>query len=69
MFGVLLGFPVLRLRGDYLAIVTLAFGEMIRILFMFLILISSCGKKGRLSLDENELQRERIINQERVYKF
>ena len=34
MFGVLLGFPVLRLRGDYLAIVTLAFGEMIRILLL-----------------------------------
>lgn len=31
-FGVLLGFPVLRLRGDYLAIVTLGFGEIIRIL-------------------------------------
>jgi branched-chain amino acid transport system permease protein len=29
--GVLLGFPVLRLRGDYLAIVTLGFGEMIRV--------------------------------------
>lgn len=29
--GMLLGFPVLRLRGDYLAIVTLAFGEIIRI--------------------------------------
>ena len=28
--GVLLGFPVLRLRGDYLAIVTMAFGEIIR---------------------------------------
>ncbi len=31
--GVLLGLPVLRLRGDYLAIVTLGFGEMVRILF------------------------------------
>ena len=30
-WGVMLGFPVLRLRGDYLAIVTLAFGEIIRI--------------------------------------
>lgn len=30
-FGVLLGAPVLRLRGDYLAIVTLGFGEIIRI--------------------------------------
>lgn len=30
--GLLLGFPVLRMRGDYLAIVTLGFGEIIRIL-------------------------------------
>jgi branched-chain amino acid transport system permease protein len=29
--GVLLGFPVLRLRGDYLAIVTLGFGEIVRV--------------------------------------
>ncbi|KQT19871.1 ABC transporter permease [Methylobacterium sp. Leaf399] len=33
-FGVLLGFPVLRLRGDYLAIVTLAFGEIIRLVLI-----------------------------------
>ncbi|MFB9887806.1 high-affinity branched-chain amino acid ABC transporter permease LivM [Balneatrix alpica] len=32
LFGYILGFPVLRLRGDYLAIVTLGFGEIIRIL-------------------------------------
>jgi len=32
--GVLLGFPVLRLRGDYLAIVTLGFGEIIRIILL-----------------------------------
>lgn len=32
VFGLVLGFPVLRLRGDYLAIVTLGFGEIIRIL-------------------------------------
>ena len=31
MFGVLLGAPTLRLRGDYLAIVTLGFGEIVRI--------------------------------------
>jgi len=31
MFGVLLGAPTLRLRGDYLAIVTLGFGEIIRV--------------------------------------
>ncbi len=33
-WGILLGFPVLRLRGDYLAIVTLAFGEIIRIVLL-----------------------------------
>ena len=32
--GVLLGFPVLRLRGDYLAIVTLGFGEIIRLILL-----------------------------------
>lgn len=31
IFGLLLGFPVLRLRGDYLAIVTLGFGEIVRL--------------------------------------
>lgn len=31
-FGIILGFPVLRLRGDYLAIVTLGFGEIIRLI-------------------------------------
>jgi branched-chain amino acid transport system permease protein len=33
-WGILLGFPVLRLRGDYLAIVTLAFGEIIRMVLV-----------------------------------
>ena len=34
LWGIILGFPVLRLRGDYLAIVTLAFGEIIRIVLL-----------------------------------
>ncbi|MDR3428353.1 high-affinity branched-chain amino acid ABC transporter permease LivM [Silvimonas sp.] len=34
LFGVLLGWPTLRLRGDYLAIVTLGFGEIIRIILV-----------------------------------
>jgi branched-chain amino acid transport system permease protein len=33
LFGVLLGFPILRLRGDYLAIVTLGFGSIAKIVF------------------------------------
>lgn len=34
LFGVILGWPTLRLRGDYLAIVTLGFGEIIRIILV-----------------------------------
>ncbi|MBE6763963.1 MAG: branched-chain amino acid ABC transporter permease [Ruminococcaceae bacterium] len=34
VFGVIIGLPALRLRGDYLAIVTLAFGEIVRTVFM-----------------------------------
>ena len=34
LWGILLGLPVLRLRGDYLAIVTLAFGEIIRLVLI-----------------------------------
>ena len=34
LWGMILGFPVLRLRGDYLAIVTLAFGEIIRLVLV-----------------------------------
>ena len=33
-FGILLGWPTLRLRGDYLAIVTLGFGEIIRLILV-----------------------------------
>ena len=41
LFGILLGLPVLRLKGDYLAIVTLGFGEVIRVLVSNLSNISS----------------------------
>lgn len=34
LWGIILGFPVLRLRGDYLAIVTMAFGEIIRVVLL-----------------------------------
>ncbi|MCU0512946.1 MAG: branched-chain amino acid ABC transporter permease [Anaerolineae bacterium] len=41
--GILLGLPVLRLRGDYLAIVTLGFGEIIRVLF------NNLGEPGNIT--------------------
>jgi branched-chain amino acid transport system permease protein len=34
LFGLLIGFPTLRLKGDYLAIVTLGFGEIIRVIMI-----------------------------------
>src|ERR1700745_3832635 len=34
VFGLLLGAPTLRLRGDYLAIVTLGFGEIVPVVFL-----------------------------------
>ena len=49
-FGFLIGIPVLRLRGDYLAIVTLAFGEIIKNVINVLFAISD-GNKIELSED------------------
>ena len=47
VFGILVGVPVLRLRGDYLAIVTLAFGEIIRNVILNLdFLGGASGLKG-----------------------
>jgi len=48
--GVLLGVPVLRMRGDYLAIVTLGFGEIIRIMLNNLDGVTN-GPKGLLRID------------------
>ncbi len=48
--GVLLGFPVLRLRGDYLAIVTLGFGEVVRLLLNNLDTLTN-GPQGIMRID------------------
>ena len=52
-FGVLIGIPVLRLRGDYLAIVTLAFGEIIRNLVNVLYVGTADGKLHFSFLNKN----------------
>jgi len=54
LFGFLLGFPVLRLRGDYLAIVTLGFGEIIRLLLINLTEITG-GPDGISSIPKPTL--------------
>ena len=53
IFGVLIGIPVLRLRGDYLAIVTLAFGEIIRNLVNVLYVGTADGKLRFSFLNKN----------------
>ena len=53
IFGVLIGIPVLRLRGDYLAIVTLAFGEIIRNLVNVLYVATADGRLHFAFLNKN----------------
>lgn len=50
LFGFLIGLPVLRVKGDYLAIVTLGFGEIVRIIFNNLDPITG-GPNGLLGID------------------
>lgn len=54
-FGFLIGFPTLRLKGDYLAIVTLGFGEIIRVLMINAEKITggAAGLKGIPSFSDN----------------
>ncbi len=66
--GVLLGIPVLRLRGDYLAIVTLAFGEIIRILVLNLDAYTG-GPNGVIRLDKPSLGGWEIRSIEAFYWF
>ncbi len=57
VFGLIIGFPTLRLRGDYLAIVTLGFGEIIRVIMINLEQITggAAGLKGIPSFTEDIL--------------
>lgn len=54
LVGALISVPVLRLRGDYLAIVTLGFGEIIRLLLLNLKGITN-GSQGIIRIDKPEL--------------
>jgi branched-chain amino acid transport system permease protein len=51
LFGILIGIPALRLRGDYLGIITLGFGEVIRVVILNLKITGGArGLKGILPL-------------------
>ena len=75
IFGIIIGIPVLRLRGDYLAIVTLAFGEIIKnlmnvlyigvvliliTLFIVLNLIQSRSGRAIMSIRDNRIAAESV---------
>jgi len=53
VFGIIIGVPALRLKGDYLAIVTLAFGEIIRSVFTNLTLTGGAGGLKGISKTSN----------------
>ncbi len=58
VFGIIIGLPALRLRGDYLAIVTLAFGEIVRSFFMN---SSDESFGGSLGLDTPRFDKEYLF--------
>jgi branched-chain amino acid transport system permease protein len=73
LFGVILGAPTLRLRGDYLAIVTLAFGEIVPRAFLNLEQwtkgskgINPIGRPTIPWLDNGELKLEALSNSDQV---
>jgi branched-chain amino acid transport system permease protein len=66
--GVLLGIPVLRMRGDYLAIVTLAFGEILRLLLLNLVGLTG-GPNGVVRIDRPALAGMRLEEVSEFYYF
>lgn len=66
--GILLGIPVLRMRGDYLAIVTLGFGEIIRILALSDLLKPYIGgAQGVLQIPKPEFFGIRLVQPTQIY--
>lgn len=66
--GILLGIPVLRMRGDYLAIVTMGFGEIIRVLAISDALAPAIGgAQGILNIPKAELFGFRFAGPEQLY--
>jgi len=64
--GILLGIPVLKLRGDYLAIVTLGFGEIIRIVINNVDWLTG-GPKGIARLDKASILGVEIARPVEIY--
>ena len=72
LIGVIIGFPALRLRGDYLAITTLGFGEIIKVLIIYFEKLTggSAGFKGIPHFSENsDFLMNSIITFSWVYVF
>jgi branched-chain amino acid transport system permease protein len=65
-FGILLGIPVLPLRGDYLAIVTLGFGEIIRLLLNNMDAVTG-GPQGVMMIDAPRLADYALISPRSFY--
>ncbi len=64
--GVLLGMPVLPLRGDYLAIVTLGFGEIVRILIVNMTNVTN-GSQGLYNIPKPDIAYREVDNVQAFY--
>ena len=68
LFGIILGVPVLGMRGDYLAIVTLGFGEIIRVLAVSDVFKNTLGgAQGILQIPKPEFFGTKLIQPEQLY--
>ncbi len=67
-WGMFLGFPVLRLRGDYLAIVTLAFGEIIRLVITNWVSLTG-GPNGMIGMPAPQPVRAALFHGRRAGHF
>lgn len=65
IFGILVGIPALRLRGDYLAIITLGFGEIIRVIIQNLKFAGgrgfAQGQAGQALIDINRISNLYVV--------
>ncbi len=68
LFGIVLGIPVLGMRGDYLAIVTLGFGEIIRVLAVSDVFKNTLGgAQGILQIPKPEIFGIRLVQPGQLY--
>ena len=62
LFGMLIGIPALRLQGDYLAIITLGFGEIIRVVIVNLDITGGARGLSRITRMSRAFSEDRVLS-------